>query len=128
MDKNLVAVQSFADGRLGVGTIYKAANFKYYGFHYTKFLVNQRTGETTHEQILTNTTSATGYLRSNIAYILGDLKTYQVKTYDNIYPLCKGFKFMRPECSYPEYSKGMDEAPWRRDIEKILSVCLIGYL
>ena len=28
MDANVVAIQSFADGRLGCGTIYKAANFK----------------------------------------------------------------------------------------------------
>ena len=34
-DPNIVAVQSFADGRLGCGTIYKASNFRYYGFHYT---------------------------------------------------------------------------------------------
>ena len=33
-DPNIVAVQSFADGRLGCGTIYKASNFRYYGFHY----------------------------------------------------------------------------------------------
>ncbi len=44
-DPNIVAVQSFADGRLGCGTIYKASNFRYYGFHYTRFLRNKRTGE-----------------------------------------------------------------------------------
>lgn len=75
-DSSVVAVQSFADGRLGCGTIYKAANFKYYGYHYTRFLENDKTGEILHEQILTNTTSPSGYLRSNIAYILGDLKTF----------------------------------------------------
>ena len=63
MDANVVAIQSFADGRLGCGTIYKAANFKYYGFHYTRFLRNKRTGEFTHEQILTTTTSPSGYVR-----------------------------------------------------------------
>lgn len=49
LDPNLVAVQSFADGRLGCGTIYKAANFQYYGFHLTKFLRNRRSGEMVHE-------------------------------------------------------------------------------
>lgn len=43
MDKNVVAVQSFADGRLGFGTIYKAANFKYYGYHKTIFAENKKT-------------------------------------------------------------------------------------
>lgn len=119
MDKTIVAVQSFADGRLGCGTIYKAANFKYYGYHYTKFLINQRTGEATHEQILTNTTSTTGYLRANIAYIIGDLKTFQVKTYRYIYPLCRHFVFNKSEQPYPIYNKGMDVANWNRDVEKI---------
>ena len=91
-----VAVQSFADGRLGCGTIYKAANFRYYGFHYTKFLRNRRTGEITHEQILTNTTSPSAYLRSNITYLIGDLEVFQVKTYRYIYPLCKRFRFNGP--------------------------------
>ena len=119
MDKTLVAVQSFADGRLGCGTIYKAANFRYYGYHYTKFMVNQRTGEVTHEQMLTNTTNTTGYVRANIAYLCGDFKTYQVKTHRYIYPLSKGFKFVRPEMPYPEYSKGMNETVWKRDVGKI---------
>ena len=119
IDKNLVAVQSFADGRLGCGTIYKAANFKYYGFHYTRFLKNKRTGEYVHEQILTNTTSSSGYLRNNIAYLTGDMEVYRVKTYRYIYPLCKHFKFNKKECLYPEYSKGIDLCEWKRDLLKI---------
>lgn len=79
MDANVVAIQSFADGRLGCGTIYKAANFKYYGFHYMRFLRNRRTGEFTHEQILTNTTSPSDYVRSNVAFLLGDLEVFVVK-------------------------------------------------
>ena len=39
-----------------------------------------------HEQILTTTTSPTGYLRSNIAYLIGDLEVLQVKTYRYILP------------------------------------------
>lgn len=114
-----VAVQSFADGRLGCGTIYKAANFRYYGFHYTKFLRNRRTGEITHEQILTNTTSPSAYLRSNIAYLIGDLEVFQVKTYRYIYPLCKRFRFNGPEKPYPQYEKGIDPVEWNRDKRKI---------
>ncbi|MBN1113388.1 MAG: hypothetical protein JXA53_10805 [Bacteroidales bacterium] len=119
IDKNIVAIQSFADGRLGCGTIYKASNFKYYGFHLTRFLRNKRTEEYVHEQILTNTTSPTGYLRNNIAYLIGDTETYQVRTYRYIYPLCKHFKFNRKELPYPEYNKGIDLCEWKRDKEKI---------
>lgn len=79
LDPDCVAVQSFADGRLGCGTIYKAANFRYFGFHYTKFLRNRRTGEITHEQILTNTKSPSAYLRANVAFLLGDFDVLIVK-------------------------------------------------
>lgn len=119
LDPDCVAVQSFADGRLGCGTIYKAANFRYYGFHYTRFLRNKRTGEMIHEQILTTTTSPTGYLRSNIAYLIGDLEVLQVKTYRYIYPLCKRFRFNGPEKPYPQYEKGIDPVEWNRDKRKI---------
>lgn len=119
MDKNLVAVQSFADGRLGCGTIYKAANFKYYGHHFTMFAENMRSGEIIHEQIFTNTTSTAGYLRANIAYLIGDLRTFEVKTYRYIYPLCKHFVFSKPEQPYPAYEKGEQPYFWSRDIEKV---------
>lgn len=118
-DSNLVAVQSFADGRLGCGTIYKASNFKYFGYHYTRFHENVRTGEVLHEQILTNTTSVSGYLRSNIAYILGDLKSFEVKTYRYIYPLCKHFKYKTAERPYPEYEKGIKPVEWVRNTTKV---------
>ena len=118
-DPNIVAVQSFADGRLGCGTIYKASNFKYYGLHYTKFLRNKRTGEVIHHQIVTNTTSPSAYLRSNIAYLIGDLEILQVKTYRYIYPLCKHFRFITEEKPYPQYDKGIDLVEWNRDKQKI---------
>lgn len=119
LDSNCVAIQSFADGRLGCGTIYKAANFKYYGFHYTRFLINQRTGEVVHEQLFTNGTSITGYVRNNVAYLLKEFKIYMVRTYRYIYPLDKKFVFNKPEKPYPEYEKGMDEALWERNIKKV---------
>ena len=118
-DPNIVAIQSFADGRLGCGTIYKAANFNYYGFHYTRFLENMRTGEMVHEQIFTNSTITTSYLRSNICYLIGDFKVWQVKTYRYIYPLDKHFRFKTPELSYPEYNKGMKQVEWVRDTTAI---------
>ena len=111
-DTNIVAVQSFADGRLGCGTIYKAANFKYYGFHYTRFLENIRTGEIIHEQNFTNSVNTTGYLRANICYLIGDFKAWQVKTYRYIYPLDKHFKFKTQEKPYPAYDKGMTSVEW----------------
>lgn len=119
VDKNLVAIQSFADGRLGCGTIYKAANFKYYGYHLTRFLRNIRSNEIIHEQLFSNTTSPSGYLRSNMAFMLGDTEVFQVRTYRYIYPLCKNFKCVKKEQPYPEYNKGMLRITWERDKGKI---------
>lgn len=119
LNPDCVAIQSFADGRLGCGTIYKAANFRYYGFHYTRFLVNQRTGEVVHEQLFTDTTSPAGYIRNNVGYLLKEFKIYTVRTYRYIYPLDKKFIFRKAEKPYPEYNKGMDEVKWERDIQKI---------
>lgn len=118
-DKNVVAVQSFADGRLGCGTIYKAANFKYYGYHYTIFLKNKRTGEVVHEQILTTATNKSCYLRSNVQFLLGDFDIFKVRTYRYIYPLCNKFKFNLREKKYPEYHKGIEPIEWKRNTEKI---------
>ena len=97
----------------------KAANFKYYGYHFTRFVRNKRSNEFIHEQILTNSTSPTGYLRNNLAYLLGDTEVYQVRTYRYIYPLCKHFKFNKPELPYPEYNKGMLKIIWKRNNEQI---------
>lgn len=119
IDPDVVAIQSFADGRLGCGTIYKAANFRYFGFHYTKFLRNRRTGEITHEQILTNTTSPSAYLRANMAFLLGDFEVLVVKTYRYIYPLCKHFCYCGKEKPYPQYEKGFELTEWKRDTTKI---------
>lgn len=118
-----VAVQSFADGRLGCGTIYKAANFKYYGYHNTKFLYNNRSGEMVHCQTFTNSTSPSGYLRANIGMLLGDFKVYEVKTYRYIYPLDKKFIFKKKQQPYPAYDKGIKEVEWVRDRNRMIDNC-----
>lgn len=115
IDPDLVAIQSFADGRLGCGTIYKAANFRYYGYHFTRFVRIKRSNEFVHEQILTNTTSPSGYIRNNIAYLLNEVEIYQVRTYRYIYPLSRHFVFKLKEQPYPEYNKGMLKITWERD-------------
>ncbi|WP_283391963.1 hypothetical protein [Millionella massiliensis] len=118
-DPNIVAIQSFADGRLGCGTIYKAANFRYYGYHETIFLRDRRTGEVTHQQLLTNSTSPSGFLRTNIYYLLGLYDTFKVKTYRYIYPLSNQFISKFKEQPYPEYEKGETPFEWVRDRQRI---------
>ncbi len=119
IDRNIVAIQSFADGRLGCGTIYKASNFKYHGKHQTIFLENRRTGEITHQQNLTNTRNRNRYIRDNVAYLLGDFRTFKVHTYRYIYPLCKHFRIKFKQEQYPAYNKGELPFEWKRDKEII---------
>ena len=119
IDPNIVAVQSFADGRLGCGTIYKASNFQYYGYTESVFWENIKTGEIIHNSPMTNTTVKTGYIRHNTAYLNGDLKPFKVKTYRYIYPFEKSFKFKTSQLAYPLYDKGMTYITVKRDVEKI---------
>jgi hypothetical protein len=120
LDKNIVAVQSFADGRLGCGTIYKASNFKYYGFHYSKFFEHRKTGEIIQEQILTDGTSKSGYIKSNINLLLNEYKVFKVKTYRYIYSFDKHFKFTgTKEQPYPAYDKGIEYIDYTFNKEKV---------
>ena len=117
----IVAIQSFADGRLGCGTIYKAANFKYFGWHYTRFARSKRSGEVIHEQLFTNSKSPTGYVRSNIGYLLGEYDFFRVKTYRYIYPFKKDFVFtLKKQMEYPQYEKGQESIEWERDKKVII--------
>lgn len=106
IDKNVVAVQSFADGRLGCGTIYKASNFKYYGQHETIFGRNKRTGEINHQMNFTRMDSKSIYIRNNVGFLLGDMEFFKVDTYRYIFPLCKRFVSNLKQQPYPPYKKG----------------------
>lgn len=127
LNKDIVAVQSFADGRLGCGTIYKASNFKYFGKHQTIFLKNKRTGEITHQQNLTDSTSRSAFIRENIAYLLGDFEMFKVDTYRYIFPLCKKFQFNKPQQEYPPYNKGQIPYKWVRN-RKLIKERLIAFI
>lgn len=99
-------VQSFADGRLGVGTIYKASNFRYYGFSESLFFEDVETGEVFHKVPLENTKRPKGFLGKNKRYLDGKLRPFRVKTYRYIYPLYRNTKILLDEKPYPEYEKG----------------------
>lgn len=119
LDSNILAVQSFADGRLGCGTIYKASNFKYYGFSESVFWENIKTGEIVHNASLTNSTCKSGYTRHNTEYLNGELKPFKVKTYRYIYPFDKFFVFKDKQKPYPIYDKGLTYINVKRDEQKI---------
>lgn len=106
---NVKFIQSFADGRLGCGTIYKASNFKYFGYEETLFFEDLETGEVFHKIPLENTKRPLGFLSKNAKYLNGKLKPFKVKTYKYIYPLYKKDKVKLKEQPYPEYDKGIIE-------------------
>lgn len=101
---HIKAVQSFADGRLGCGTIYKATNFKYFGFHKSLFYENIFTGEVQHK-IPMEDASTMKMAHLNRLWREGKFKPFIVNTYRYIYPL-QNIKFKIKEKPYPEYSKG----------------------
>ena len=108
INPKIVAIQSFADGRLGCGTIYKASNFKYYGFHYSLFYEVIATGEVLHKVTIENQNKST-YVKFNEALLNGEYRPFRVKTYRYIYPLDKSFKLtIAEEQPYPTYEKGME--------------------
>lgn len=106
------AVQSFADGRLGVGTIYKATNFRYYGYHKTLFFENKKTGVVYHKVLLQNTNRMTSFLGKNIEYLDGLLVPFYVKTYRYIYLLNKSANVLLKEQPYPDYERGIIESDY----------------
>lgn len=127
LNKNIVAVQSFADGRLGCGTIYKASNFKYYGSHETVFAENKRTGEINHQMNTTRMDSKSIYIRNNVAFLLGDLTFFKVDTYRYIFPLCKHFQSKFKQQPYPPYKKGMTMITVERD-KQLIKQRLINFI
>lgn len=105
----------------------KASNFKYFGKHQTIFLKNKRTGEITHQQNLTDSTSRSAFIRENIAYLLGDFEMFKVDTYRYIFPLCKKFQFNKPQQKYPPYNKGQIPYKWVRN-RKLIKEQLIAFI
>lgn len=103
---NYDAIQSFADGRLGCGTIYKASNFKYFGYEESVFYEHVDTKETYHQAPLENTKRPKQFMMLNILKMKEKLRPFVVKTYKYIIPIRKKVKINLKEQPYPEYDIG----------------------
>lgn len=103
---NIKAIQSFADGRLGCGTIYKAMNFKYYGYIESLFY-EADDGKVYHKVPMENTKRPNGMIKLNALFLQDKLKPFKVKTYRYIMPLYKNVKIELKEKPYPKYDKGV---------------------
>jgi len=106
-------IQSFADGRLGVGTIYQAANFGYYGWDTTLFHEQVHTGEFWHDTPFTNTARAEGMILRNLMHARAELKSFRVKTYRYLFPLNKRARrqIKIKSVAYPKQRDGLIPVP-----------------
>lgn len=106
-------IQSFADGRLGVGTIYQAANFGYYGWDTTLFHEQIETGEFWHDTPFTNTARPDGMIVRNLMHARGELKSFRVKTYRYLFPLNRRArrKIKLNSMQYPKKRDGIMPVP-----------------
>lgn len=104
--KKIRLVQSFADGRLGCGTIYKASNFKYYGKSETGFLRHLKTGEIFFGAMFTKTPSPITMLYLVTEFCKGDMELFHTYSYRYLYKLDKTVDIILKEEPFPEYQKG----------------------
>lgn len=119
-------VQSFADGRLGCGTIYKASNFKYYGNSTTLFYENIETKEIKHNALFNDGRHIGSMLKHNKELLDGKLRPFKVKTYRYIYILDKRVDVKLKEKPYPTYSKGMEYVSITYS-DNLLGKLVLGY-
>lgn len=110
-------IQSFADGRLGCGTIYKATNFHYYGYKINEFYEDLVTGEISMVGLLRRTDNMKKMIKDHKKILDNQILFFKTKSYRYIYPLrkgaLKGVKFK--ELEYPKYYKGIEY--YERDIK-----------
>lgn len=102
-------IQSFADSRLGVGTIYQAANFGYYGFHVTLFHEHTETKEVFHGSAFRDTRRIDTMIKRNVLHAQKVLTSFKVKTYRYLLPLDKAAKrsiLLIPQ-TYPKVRDGV---------------------
>jgi hypothetical protein len=103
-------IQSFADGRLGCGTIYQASNFKYYGYHETEFFEHKETGRCYHEMIF-HTSSRPIVITRNLEMLEDNFKKFKTRTYRYLYFIDKRLKAEHQELKY------VKEKPYKKYIE-----------
>ena len=106
-------IQTFADGRLGVGTVYKAANFTYHGHDDTLFMRSRVSGDVLHGVPFTDTRSPSGMVDRNARLARGEFEAFTVKTYRYLYPLTKYARrrILLDAQPYPTWERGETPLP-----------------
>lgn len=113
-------IQSFADGRLGCGTIYQASNFKYFGFHETEFFEHKKTGRCYHEMVF-HTSSRPIVITRNIELLENNFNKFKTKTYRYLYFIDKKLKSEHKELQYIKSVPYKEYMDYQIDVKKINS-------
>lgn len=102
-------VQSFSDGRLGAGVVYRASNFDYYGYTTTTFYEDTIHDETVFHSAFDNTEALSTMVGRNIGVVRGYFRVFRVKSYRYIYFLDRKYKdtMKLKQQPYPPYDKGV---------------------
>lgn len=101
-------VQSFSDGRLGCGIVYQSANFKYFGYHESVFLITSG-GMQEHKLSLTNESDIDTLINKINNVVSGKYDLIKVKTYRYIFELDKNIPYYGEECIYPKEAGGYEK-------------------
>tara|TARA_R110002020_G_scaffold282188_6_gene497885 strand:- start:11815 stop:12708 length:894 start_codon:yes stop_codon:yes gene_type:complete len=111
-------IQSFADGRLGCGTIYQASNFKYYGYHETEFFEDKESGRCFHEMVF-HTSSRPLVITRNLEMLHNRFRKFKTRTYRYLYLIDKKLEIVHNEQEYvkePPYKEYLD---WEINLERV---------
>lgn len=113
MNSPVQLIQTFADGRLGCGTVYKAANFGYYGHSETLFFRSRLTGAVLHSVPFTDASVPSGMVARCARLARGEFEAFTAKTYRYLCPLTKYARrriLLDPE-PYPAWERGEHARP-----------------
>lgn len=115
-------IQSFADGRLGCGTIYKASNFRYYGTKKAIFGKSNINGDVVMRVNFENTRRYNYMSELCYRFSKGEFNFFEVTTYRYIYALHpKYYKLIKlKELEYPKYEKGMRDSKFTLPISNLI--------
>lgn len=120
-------VQTFADGRLGCGTIYKATNFRYYGYKSTLFIEDIDSKEIHHDVVIHNARRYNKMIHLLERYALGRLRFFKVKTYRYLYILDRKYikSVVLKEQPYPAYDKGQIPCEYKPSLNSLVKAYII---
>lgn len=100
-------VQSFSDGRLGCGVVYRASNFKYYGYTLPSFYEDKVHGIIEFHSKFDNTENLVSMVGYNLGLVRGYYDVFKTKSHRYLYCIDKKYEktIKLKELPYPPYDR-----------------------